>query len=239
VATHYLIDYPYQFDERRRYGIMGHLLVFNPGGRDASCRITVYREDREPVTFPFAAPARASSETNYAAWPIEPGCHVALAVEADRPVCCQATVGWNNSLNDYSPAARTLSPHGVREAVTSYLAITRLSRDWYLPDGIVIDMRDRLWVRESEWAIVLNPGDRDAAVTISTFSADARTMTVTVPARRLARVYMDDVAKRNEHYGARISADRPVAAQWVREIRWFDGDELMSVWSVPCAASPA
>jgi hypothetical protein len=114
VATHYLIDYPYQLDERRRYGIMGHLLVFNPGGRDASCRVT-----------------------------------------------------------------------------------------------------------------------------ISTFSADARAKTVTVPARRLARVYMDDVAKRNEHYGARISADRPMAAQWVREIRWFDGDELMSVWSLPCAASPA
>jgi hypothetical protein len=41
------------------------------------------------------------------------------------------------------------------------------------------------------------------------------------------------------HFALAVDADRPVAAQWFREIRWFDSDELMSVWSVPCSAGPA
>jgi hypothetical protein len=234
MATHYLIDYPYIHDEGRRHGIMGHLLVFNPGRRDASCTVTVYREHREPASFLFKAPARCSAETNYSSWPVQPGCKFALAVQADQPVCCQATVGWNNSLNDYSPAARSLSPRGVRETVISYTAITGLGKEWYLPDGIVIDMRERMWVRESEWAILLNPGDREAHVTLTVLGDTEAARSIVVPPRRLFRLYMDDWVKRNVHYGAHFASDQPVAAQWLREVRWFDSDELMSSWSVPC-----
>lgn len=236
--TYYLIDHEYLLDEENLFGTMGHLLAFNPGARDAHLKITLYFEEREPEVFSFLAPAGKSSETNYARWPVQPDVRFALKVESNEPIVCQSTNGWNVTMNDYAPGARTKSPLGMRECAKSYMAITQLSQDWYLPDGIVIDMPDRIWVRESEWAVLLNPGDQIAQVTLALHYDEVVRHTVEVPARRLKCVYMDDVARRNVHYGVHFSSDQPVAAQWLRAVKWYERPELMAYWSVPCVPGP-
>jgi hypothetical protein len=236
--THYLIDYDYLLDEKSLFASMGHLLVFNPGPRDAHTTITLYFEDREPDTFSFLAPAGQSSETNYDKWPVQPNSRFALQVESPEPVACQATIGWNNSKNNYTPGAPTHSPHGVRECAKSYMAISQLSREWYLPDGIVIDMPERMWVRESEWAILLNPGDQPAQVTMKLHYTGIIEHQIEVPARRLRWLYMDDLARRNAHYGVHFESSQPIAAQWLRTVKWSEESELMAYWSVPCIAGP-
>lgn len=238
MTTHYLLDHNYIVDEESFFGEFGHLLAFNPGPRDAHLKVAIFYEDREPETFSLTAPAGKSSESNYSNWPVKPGARFALRVESDEPIVCQSTVGWNNTRNDYSPGAQTKSPHGVRECAKSYMAITTLSKDWYVADGIVIDMPDRIWVRESEWAVVLNPGDQIAHVTLALHFDQVVEHKVDVPARRLKAIYMDDIARRNDHYGVHFRSDQPIAVQWLRTVKWYDSAELMAYWSVPCVPGP-
>ncbi|MGQ9683236.1 MAG: sensory rhodopsin transducer [Anaerolineae bacterium] len=238
MTTHYLLDHHFMLDEAKGYGEFGHLLAFNPGAKDAQLNITLYFEDREPVSFTQLAPAGKSTESNYGHWPIKPTVRFAMAVESDQPIVCQSTVGWNVTMNSYDPRARTKSPRGIRECAKSYMAITQLARDWYLPDGIVIDGIESIYVRESEWALLLNPGAVDAQVTMALHYDDIAEHKVTVPARRLRFVYMDEIARRNKHYGVHFQSDQPLAAQWLRTVNWYDSDEIMCYWSVPCVPGP-
>ncbi len=238
MRTHYLLYHSYLVDEKQLFGEFGHLLAFNPSSRDADLRVTIYYEDREPESFALKAAAGRSTESNYAQWPVHPSTRFALKVESTEPIVCQSTIGWNNTLNDYSPGARTLSPHGVRECATSYMAITALATDWYVPDGIVIDTPDGMYVRESEWALLLNPGNEPARVTMALHYDQVVEHELVVAARRLKVVYMDDVARRNAHYGAHFRSDRPIAAQWLRAVKWYDRPELMCYWCVPAVPGP-
>ncbi|NLE45282.1 MAG: hypothetical protein GX620_11220 [Chloroflexi bacterium] len=237
-TTHYLIDHEYLIDEEALFGEFGHLLAFNPGSRDAHLKVTVYFEDQEPKEFSLVAPAGKSTETNYARWPVEPNTRFALRVESDESIVCQSTNGWNVTKNDYSPDAETKSPLGVRECAKSYMAITQLAKDWYVADCIVIDNPKGMYVRESEWAIFLNPGDAPATVKMALHYDSVLEHVVEVPARRLAIVYIDDVGRRNVHGGAHFSSDQPIAAQWLRAVLWNDSDEVMAFWSVPCVPGP-
>ena len=238
MKTHYLLDHEYSVDEDKLFGSMGHLLAFNPGPRDADLDITLYFEDRDPKTFPFVAPAGKSSETNYTRWPIEPDVRFALKVESTEPMVCQSTVGWNNSKNDYSPDAETKSPCGLRECAKSYISITEPTRQWYLADSTVIDGPGRMYVRESEWAVLLNPGDQKATVTLYLHYDEVMKHTIEVSPRRLKIIYMDDIAQRNQHCGVHFESDQPIAAQWLRAVNWYDNEELMTYWSVPCVPGP-
>ena len=49
---------------------------------------------------------------------------------------------------------------------------------------------------------------------------------------------MDEIVRRNAHYGAHFRGDREVAAQWLRSVNWNECDELMAYWSVPCVPGP-
>ena len=238
LRTHYLIDFTYRRDVESRFATSGHLVVFNPGARTAELAVTVYFEDREPSRFALRAAAGASTESDYESWPVSPGERFALAVQSDEPVIAQATLGWNNAANDVAPSAQARDGGRPREAATSYLSIPSLATRWYLADGIVIDRPSKLWFRESEDAVLLNPGDRPAHVELALFNRFfTRTHAVEVPARRVRAVRMDDVVPlRNRHYGVRIASDVAIAAQWRRTVQWYDApDELMSFWSIPCA----
>jgi hypothetical protein len=236
----YLIDFENLVDAENGFATLGHLLIYNPGQRDANVTLTVYYEDREPTGFQLQAPARTSTETNSASWSLLPNCRCALQVDSSQPVICQATVGWNNSANDYRPRAATKSPHGVRETAKSYMAIPALARIWYLADALVIDDPDQFWIKESEWAVLLNPGDQLAQVTLALHGAGGtRQHTVEVSPRRVRAVFMDPIAAPNSHYGVTFTSDRPVAAQWLRAVNWYDSKELMAFWSVPCVPLPS
>ena len=236
--THYLIDYDYWLDQETLQASMGHLLVYVPGAQGAQATVIVYFEDRDPATFELTAPAGTSTESNYAKWPVTPNSRFALQVDTSEAAVCQATIGWNNSANDYSTGAKTNSAHGVRECARSYMAITQLSQDWYLADGLVLDNPSQIWVRESEWVFVLNPGEQPAQVVFTMqYAADeVDEHRMLVPGRRLGVLYLDDIVRRNRHYGMHITADHPVAAQWMRVVKWDDDSETMTFWSVPCAS---
>ncbi len=243
MKTCYLIDHTYTVDEETFFSTGGHLLAFNPGPRDAELRVTVYYEAgcaREPDTISFIAPAGQTFDSNYRFWPIlKPDVRFAFKVESEESLICQVTAGWNNTKSYFAPDAPTPSPYGVRECARSYTAITRLSTDWYVADGIVIDDPATIWVRESEWAIMLNPGDEDAHVTLRLhYEGELAEHGVVVPARRVLRFYMDDIVRRNVHYGIHFRSDRPIAAQWLRTVNWYDRTELMTFWSVPCMPAP-
>jgi hypothetical protein len=40
----------------------------------------------------------------------------------------------------------------------------------------------------------------------------------------------------NKHYVVRFTSDRPIAAQWLREVHWYDRPDLMTFWSVPAVS---
>jgi hypothetical protein len=240
LRTHYLLDHDYVYDEESGHASMGHLLIFNLNPQDAQVTATVYFEDREPESFELVAHAGMSTETNYEKWPVQRNSRFALQIESDIPVVCQSTNGWNNSLNDYSTSAQTRSPHGVRECAKSYMSIHRLDQDWYVADCLIIDNLEQIWVRESEWALLLNPGDKDARVMMTLYYAadDKQEIQVELPARRLCSLYMDQRARRNVHYGVHFHSDQPIAAQWLRTVKWSEESELMAYWSVPCITGP-
>ncbi len=240
MSTHYLIDYHYQVDEKALFGTSLHLLTLNPGPRDANLNVTVYHEDREPDAVSLVALAGKSNESNYSKWPVEPGERFALQVVADQPVVCQCTIAWNNSLNKYAPTSETKDPRGLRECAWTYMAIRELSTDWYAADCVVIDNPKSMYVRECEWVLLLNPGDKPAQATLNLRygNGEAGQHKVEVPARRLKVVYVDDLGKRNAHYGLHVQSDRPIAVQSARSFFWYDRPDLMNYWSVPCVAGP-
>lgn len=231
---YYLLDFGAPAPPAPGSHVTGHLLVFNPGAADAELTLTLYFEDRDPVVVQRRAPAGKSSEFGSGGLGVPPGQRVAVEVRSSEPVVCQATIGWTNTGGDYSPGARTSSPRGRRETAKSYLAIDGLARRWFIADGVVLDGPGQLWIRESEWALVLNPGDSAARVELKLRGQQwDKTQVVEVAPRRLRSVFMDDVAPRNQHYGAELASDVPIAAQWLREVRWYDSAEPMAVWSVP------
>jgi hypothetical protein len=96
-------------------------------------------------------------------------------------------------------------------------------------------------VRESEWAIVLNPNDAPARLELALFYRWlTRTHAIEVAPRRLRAIKLDDLVLRpNLHYGVRVASDRPVGVQWRRAVYWHDGSELMTFWSLPAQALEA
>ena len=247
LRTHYLIDYEDSNDSATGYANISHLMVFNPGAREAELTVTAYYENHEPTDFP---PCGSGSDhgDDLADMPIRRGVKFALKVESNEPVICQAGVGWTNTSGRFGWRARTKSGARVREAAKSYLALRQLSRHWFYPDGIV--MRDgkrqtldellpnppphTLWIRESEYALMLNPGDDSVTVTLTLhYGTTSRRQVVTVPPRRLKRLFMDPIAVPNEHYGVSVRSTHPIAFHWLRMMYWQGTDEPMTFWSVP------
>jgi hypothetical protein len=73
-------------------------------------------------------------------------------------------------------------------------------------------MPEHMYVRESEWAILLNPNDAQAKVTLHLHYDDVEDHTVEVPARRVLWVLMDEIARKNKHYGVHFESDLPIGA---------------------------
>jgi hypothetical protein len=233
LRTQYVIDYDYRVDQETLHASMGHLLVFNPGDAVAELAITAYFEDRDPLTLTRAARGGATTEFNAAGLGLPLNNRFALRVRSSQPVICQGTEGWTNTGNEYDTSAVTKSPRGPRETAKSTMGISELARRWFVADGYVLLTHGRHWVRESEWALVLNPGERPAHVRLDLAQrATRRTHEVTI-SQRLAAIFMDEVAAHNEHYGTEFNSDEPVAVQWRREVYWTDSDEIMAFWSVP------
>ncbi len=249
LRTHYLIDYEDSNDSATGYANISHLMVFNPGAREAELTVTAYYEDHEPDRFQLRAAPGTTTETISPDMPIRHGGKFALRVESSEPVVCQAGLGWTNTRGHFGWRSRTRSGDRVREAAKSYTALRRLSRHWLYADAIVMndgvrhtvnrllpgdDSPHTLWIRESEFALLLNPGDDSATVTLTLhYGPTVRSQVLTIPPRRLKMHFMDPVAVPNEHYGVSVSSTTEVAFQWLRLMRWHESEEPMTFWSVP------
>jgi len=241
----YLIVQDYHVDPQTKYGSMGHLLAFNPTKRDAKLDVTFYYEDEGPTKTSLLASALKTSEWNWNSWEeLRKYKRFAMGIASEEPVFVQATIGWNNTMNDYSPRTK----NGERECAKSYLGITSLSKVCYYVDSVVIDT-PRMWVRESEWNILLNPTKRPAEVAMTLYFRDGtvQELKYTVPAERLKWVYMDEVVdKRNQFYGTKVQSSEPIAAHHLRVVYWMDKDEtaywtntpIMTFWTVPFLSAP-
>ncbi len=236
--THYLIDYEYTDETTSPYSTWGYLSVFNPNGRAAQLTITVFFEDRDPLTFSQTVPAKTSTIWNDRSWPIKDRFKkFALKIESTEPVISQATIGWEN---DNYKVENRLKGRERREAAKSYMAINQLNKDWYLADGVVMHKPKEWWIKESEWAILLNPGDQKAQVRLLIYDGgEMKEHKLEIPPRRLKHIFMDEVVAHNKHYGAHFISDQPIAAQWLRTLHWYDSPEVMSFWSVPLAPRPS
>jgi hypothetical protein len=233
LTTHYLPDFETVRDSLHGFATSNHLLVFNPGTRPATAVVTILFEDREPTAFSLSIPKQAVLETNAGQWPVKANERFALVVESDEPVVAQATIGWTNTLNDYRPTARAKDGGGPRETALSYVSHHALATHAMIADGIVLES-PRLFIRESEWAVIANPSADTAHVTISAgLSLLRRVHTLAVPPRRVRAILMDSVVPANTHYGAVIESDVAIASNWRRTVRWLDRPDLMAFWSVP------
>jgi len=236
--NYYLLYNNYFEDEITGFAEFGHLLTYNPGTEDADINLTFYYEDKCTSSLKLKAFAETTTESNYATWKIEKPLRFAYKVESPVPLACQATIGWNNVMNDYRSFHEVDPRH--RECVISYMAIDKLANDWYHPDCIVINMPDKIWVREPEWLILLNPGDETAeiAVNMSFENKEKKTCCFNVEPMRLKYIYMDEIAIQNLHYGIHVHSDKKIAAQWLRMVKWYNKNEVMSYWSVPLIRGP-
>ncbi len=233
LMTHFLPDYEYLVDSTTGFATSNHLVVFNPGAQTATVTATVLFEDRDPAAFTLSVPPMTSTETNQSRWPVQPNTRFGVVLESDAPVIAQATIGWTNTLNDYRPTARAADGGPPRETALSYIAHDAPATRWLVADGIVI-ASPTLFIRESEWAVLLNPGDDTAHVNVSVaVGTMQRVAQVAVPPRRVRSIRMDELVPRNTHYGAVISSDAPIVANWRRTVQWPDRPDLMAFWSVP------
>lgn len=230
---YYLLYNRYLADEKTKIGQLGHLLAYNIGVADAQLDLTVFYEDCEPDHLKLPARAGKSNESNWESWKmVKPGKNFSYMVESPEPLACQVTIGQNNTANSYlfSPGLR----QDYREAVLAYAAIDRLANNWYHADGIVINQPDKIWVRESEWLIVLNPYEAQVGIEIQMHHREGTKVHKTILEPKRSRyIYMDEIVTQNSNYAAHVVSDRPIAAQWLRTVNWFDRAEMMSYWSLP------
>ncbi|MBI3786042.1 MAG: hypothetical protein HY270_21850 [Deltaproteobacteria bacterium] len=217
-----------------------HVALLNPTDTVADVAATVYFEEQAPAHFSLRVPAASNQVSSPDGWPIPPNVRWALKVESLTPIVAQATLGWSNVGNDYAPSAHTTSPRGRREAAKSYMAIPQLSRAWRIADGFLIDDPKQIWLRESERVVILNPGNSDAHAVLTLYDVGRREPhPVHIAAQRLKVIDMTSVAGRNRRYGAEVSSDQPIAVQWLREVRWYDSEEMMTFWSLPAVPETA
>jgi hypothetical protein len=233
LTTQYLPDYEYRSDSAQGFATSNHLVVFNPGARDASVSIRILFEDQPPKTVPLRVPAMSSVETNQAKWPVVPNSRFGIVLTSDEPVIAQATIGWTNTFNDYSDTARARDGGKARETALSYLAHQSTATRWMLADGLVINS-ETLFIKESEYALLLNPSADTAHVVVRMASGGMREIhQLDVPPDRVRAVTMDSLVPANQHYGAVIESSRPIVANWRRTVQWRDQAAMMAFWSVP------
>ena len=232
-TVHYLPDYEALVDSTTGFATTNHLVVFNPGDQRATIRITIFFEDRDPAPFTLTVPAATSIESNASQWPVPANERFALMLESDQPVIAQATIGWTNTLNDYRLNARPPGGGQARETALSYLAHRARATRWMIADGLVLQTAD-LFIRESEWAVILNPSSDTARIVIAAGLGRWRQVRQTmVPPRRVRAIAMDSLVAHNTHYGAEVRSNVPIVVNWRRTVQWPDRPDLMAFWSVP------
>jgi len=201
------------------------ICLFNPTKHDADLTVTFYYEDQKPTHTKLKLLSQCRSNLHTAECKeLVKDKRYGVRILSTEPIVVQSTVGY------YGPEDKH---DWYTRGMTSTLAATALSKVWYYADGIIID-RPNQRLKESEWAFILNPGKKDAQVTLTTYYTDqtkdvCKFMT---PQERLKVVFLDDILIKNKSYGARFVSTEPIAVQETREIWEEDRIVKRSAFSV-------
>ena len=101
-----------------------------------------------------------------------------------------------------------------------------------------MDDQEKLWIRESEWLVVVNPTDQEVDLNLGLYEAKGRREHCwKVAPRRANRLHIDPLVTLNRHHGETLTSSVPVVANWRRHVYWYDSRELMTFWTIPAVAA--
>lgn len=192
--------------------------MFNPTKRDADAVMTLFYEDQKPTRLNLEVPAESKRNfhlTNYEE--VVKNKRYGARILSTEPIVVQPTIGY------YGPEDKH---DWYTRGMTSTLAATALCKVWYYSDGVIIDRPDQR-LKESEWAFILNPNNKDTEVTFTAYYNDQTkgVFKFEVPAERLRPIFLDDILIKNKGFGARFVSTEPIVVQETREI--WEEDRLV------------
>jgi hypothetical protein len=190
----------------------GEFVIYNPMKQDARINMTVYFENK-----PLAQLSEftVKAETNIVL--VFPKMNMdvfkdcgffGLKIASDFPVIV------NNILLEGIEGKSEKYKGGVGD----FLGNTRLSKIWYIADGLVLIHPEPF--NELEWIHILNPTKRDAEVTMTCYYRDKTTdkLKFHIPAERVFQFNIEGKVKPNKGYGAVLESTEPIAVEQVRLI---------------------
>lgn len=231
----YLLDVEHLEDTPSREKTITHVLGFNPGTIAVDASVAAYFPDRDPVRFAWQVPAGQPREMTTDTPPLAGARRCALRFETNGPLTLQTTVGWTNTLGDYTPRAATAGGTPQQEAARASGAARVLSTHLSHTDSIILDDPKSLWIREDEQLLVLNPGPRPAALVLHLLSGRKNVrVPLEVAAERLGHWPVAPfVTRKNRLHGVSLRSSVPVAAQWIRTVYHISRPAPMAFWSLP------
>ena len=133
---------------------------------------------------------------------------VSATVSADRPVIAERSVYWNNR-------------NGGHDSV----GVTEPSKTWYLAEGTTGEGFET-------WVPVMNPGSKDARVTLTYMTDRGRVQgpTVTIKAGTRQAFHVADTVPDTWSVSTRVTSDQPVVVE--RSVYWngrIEGHESVGV----------
>jgi len=208
-------------DDDRRVGF-GEFVLFNPTGEDAKVNMTVYYEDKPPVQLPeFTVRAETNLVLVFPDMNMEVfnNCgYFGLKVVSTVPVIVNNIVIAGVDSEDVK----------YKGGVGDFLGNTRLSKVWYIADGLNLIFppdKPRQPFDELEWINILNPMKRDAEVTMSCYYRDKTKdeFKFKVSAERVFNINIEGLVKPNKGYGAKLVSTEPIAVEQTRLIYSIKG----------------
>jgi hypothetical protein len=194
----------------------GWFAIFNPNNVEAKFSITFYYEDQEPTkTEDIRIPSKVQKVLDWEILEeIVRNKHWGAKIESNMPLICQASAG---TCARYEKDDRLFRSHYTT------MAATDTSTLWAYPDGVYI-CPPTSWSKrmlEPEFVGILNPNEREAEITITTYHADSsrRKYKLKVPANRYKWIDMYNVVGKNpSHFGARFISTEPIVVQQDRPV---------------------
>jgi nitrogen fixation protein FixH len=185
------------------------VLVQNPN----SCRTDVtitYMTPKGRMEGPRVTLEPNSRQTFNVAEAVPGEWQVSTRVDADRPVIAERAVYWNS-----------------RGGGHNSVGVTEPSKSWYLAEGSTGEGFET-------WVLVMNPGDRDAKVTLTymTERGQVNGPVATVKAGTRMSFSVADTLSNNWSVSTKVTGDQPIIAE--RAVYWnsrIEGSESVAVKS--------
>ncbi len=171
------------------------VLVQNPNGTAANVVLT-YMTETGKVAGPRVTLAANSRQTFNVADTLANVDGVSTRVDSDRPVIAERSVYWAN-----------------RKGGHDSVGVTSPSKIWYLAEGVTNGGFET-------WVPVMNPGSKDASVTLTymTEKGEVQGPNVTIRAGTRRAFHVADTVPDNWSVSTKVTSDQPVVVE--RSVYW-------------------